>query len=96
MRIPIIKADIGYLVGTDIQFPIMKGKYCVVKTDGGYVNFEEYIMKRHKEYFETLKFMMKESQKSFHEVLSTLLLKLIKDRKKILDIMKKLQFWIVR
>ena len=56
MRIPIIKADIGYLVGTDIQFPIMKGKYCVVKADGGYVYFEEYIMKRHKEYFETLKF----------------------------------------
>jgi hypothetical protein len=34
----------------------MKGKYCVVKADGGYVYFEEYIMKRHKEYFETLKF----------------------------------------
>jgi len=88
--------DRGYLFGTDIQLPLMKGNNCVVRVGGGYVHFEEYIMKHHNEYYEKLKTVMKDTRKSFHEVFSMLLLKHIKDRKQVLLIMKKLQWWVVR
>ena len=48
-RIPILKVDRGYLVGTDIQLPVMKGNNCVVRVGGGYIKFEDYIQRHHGE-----------------------------------------------
>lgn len=39
---------------------------------------------------------MSSQSKSFHEVFTSLLMQNLKDRKHILSIMKKLQWWIVR
>lgn len=60
MRVPILKVDKGYLVGTDIQLPVMRGNNCVVRVGGGYVKFEEYFLRHHNEYFQRIKNIMRD------------------------------------
>ena len=45
MSIPILKVDRGYLVGADVKQPEMQGSKCVVRVGGGYIDFEDYILK---------------------------------------------------
>jgi hypothetical protein len=74
----------------------MQGSKCVVRVGGGYIEFEDYILKHSTVQYIKIKKLMSSQSKSFHEVFTSLLLQNLKDRKHILSIMKKLQWWIVR
>ncbi len=75
----------------------MSDQQCFVRLPGGGLEkLDQYVLARQPEQFKKLQNLMRVEGRKFHQVLTSLLIRHMRDRPRVIATMKNLQWWVVK